>query len=149
MAAATPTTPLLDAMGGLAGLERVLRTFYDSVFGDAMIGFLFAHADKERLIRVEAEFTARLLGGGGRYTGRPIGAAHAQHPILGGHFERRTELLRQAMTAHHVPSEVRIAWLEHTERLRAMVTRQPGSGCDHPPSSGSGLTIELVPGGAS
>ena len=41
---------LYDDMGGEPALRAVLRTLYDRLFDDAMVGFLFAGKDKEQLI---------------------------------------------------------------------------------------------------
>ena len=123
---------LFEQAGGMDGLRAVLRTFYDRVFSDIMIGFLFKGADKERLIEKEAEFAARALGATQvAYTGQTIAKAHAKHPILGGHFDRRLQLLREAWQAHDVPEAVRGAWEAHTHALRAQVTADAGSECDH------------------
>jgi len=119
-----------DEIGG-DRLRALLRDFYDRVFADAMIGFLFVGKNKERLIQKEWELAARMLGGDVTYTGRPIAVAHAKSPITGGHFERRLELLRQAMAAHDVPESVRQVWIDHTQRLRRQVTADASSECDH------------------
>ncbi|MEZ4366766.1 MAG: group 1 truncated hemoglobin [Kofleriaceae bacterium] len=133
-----------DRIGGDA-LRAVIRDFYDHVVADVMIGFLFAGKDHDVLVEREWEFTARLLGADVPYRGRPIRAAHAASPILGGHFERRTELLRQAMARHAVDPEVQRVWLEHTEALRAQVTRDRGSDCDvvkpEPPPSDAPIKL--------
>ena len=114
------------------GLRAILRTFYDRVFADIMIGFLFRGADKERLIEKEAEFAARALGATQvAYTGETIRTAHAKHPILGGHFDRRLQLLREAWEVHELPQPVRVAWETHTQALRPQVTADAGSECDH------------------
>ncbi len=123
---------LFEAAGGATGLRAMLSTFYDSVFSDVMIGFFFAAADKDRLIQKELELTARALGATGlAYTGKPLQAAHAKHPIMGGHVERRLQLLKDAMAAHEMPAEVVAAVVEHNEALRSMVTDDVGSECDH------------------
>jgi len=73
---------VFDKVGGDA-LRAVIADFYDRVFADMMIGFLFAGKDKQRLIDKEWELAAVMLGAPGvRYTGRPIRAAHAASPIL-------------------------------------------------------------------
>lgn len=115
---------------GADALRAVITDFYATVFDDVMIGFLFVGKDQATLIEREWEFTARLLGADVPYRGRPIRAAHAASPILGGHFERRAELLRQALARHQVDAEVQRVWLDHTEALRAQVTRDAGSACD-------------------
>jgi hemoglobin len=121
---------LFDRIGG-ERLREVIADFYTRLFHDPMIGFLFAGKDRKRLIDKEWEFTAGLLGADVAYTGRPIRAAHARSPILGGHFERRLQILRETLEAHEVDAAVRERWLAHTEALRDQVTRDRGSECDH------------------
>jgi len=125
-------TTLFEHAGGEPVLRAVIRTFYDAVFADLMIGFFFRGADEERLIEKEYELTARALGAKHvRYTGKPLREIHAKHPILGGHFERRLQILREAMDAHGLPENVKQAWVEHTRSLRPLVTDDAGSECDH------------------
>lgn len=122
---------VFDKIGGDA-LRAVIVDFYDRVFADVMIGFLFAGKDKQRLIDKEWELAAVMLGAPDvRYTGRPIRAAHAASPILGGHFERRLQILRDTMADHDVDPEVQEVWLRHSLALRGQVTGDRGSECDH------------------
>src|SRR5262245_50621860 len=122
--------PRLFERIGEAKLRAVLADFYDRIFVDVMIGFLFEGKDRARLIDKEYELTARLLGADVAYTGRPMREAHAKSPIFGGHFERRLELLRQTMADHDVDPEVREAWIEHTVALRPQITADRGSECE-------------------
>jgi len=120
---------LFDQIGGDL-LRAVISDFYERVFRDVMIGFMFAGKNKQHLIDREWEFAANFLGAPGvTYTGRPLRAAHAQHTIFGGHFERRLQILRETMADHHVAPAVRDAWIEHTNALRAQITRDQGSEC--------------------
>ncbi len=122
---------LFELAGGEEGLRAVIRTFYDAVFSDVMIGFFFWKSDKERLIEKEVELAARMLGATHiTYTGKSLRESHAKHRIMGGQFERRLQLLRDAMAAHDLPIPVREAWVEHTRKLRNQVTRFSGSGCE-------------------
>jgi hemoglobin len=123
-------TRLFDRIGADA-LRAVLTDFYDRVFSDVMIGFLFAGKNKERLIQKEWEFTAGFLGADVAYTGRPMREAHARSPILGGHFERRLKILEDTLADHGVDPQVREAWVRHTRSLRPQVTADKGSECDH------------------
>ena len=110
----------------------MITTFYDAVFADVMIGYHFARADRQRLIDKEVELAARMLGASHvRYTGRPMLEAHARHRIFGGQFDRRLQLLRQAMERHDLPEPVRRAWVEHTQALRALITDDDDSNCSH------------------
>jgi hemoglobin len=123
---------LFELAGGEAKLRAVVADFYDHVLSDIMIGFFFRHADKQRLIDKEYELAARMLGAPGvRYTGKPMREAHAAHRIMGGQFERRVQLLREAMQRADLPEAVQKAWLEHTYALRPQITAQAGSSCLH------------------
>jgi hemoglobin len=120
---------LFDLIGGDA-LRAVISDFYDRLFPDVMIGFMFEGKNKQQLIQREFEFTAGFLGAPNiAYTGRPIRAAHAQHTIFGGHFERRLQILRETLADHQVPEAVQKAWIEHTQSLRSQVTTDAGSEC--------------------
>lgn len=121
--------PELFTKIGAEKLREVIVDFYDRVFGDVMIGFLFAGKDKQRLIDKEWEFTAQFLGGDVAYTGKPMREAHSKSPIFGGHFERRLQLLRQAMAAHEVDEAVQRSWIEHQQALRSQITVDKGSEC--------------------
>jgi hemoglobin len=121
---------LFDQLGGEGPLRAVIDRFVDRLFEDTMIGFFFARASRERIKQKEYEHAAEHLGGGVEYTGRPLTVAHAAHPIQGGHFRRRLQILRETLEEMHVPEPVRRRWLEHTESLRDQVTGDVGSECD-------------------
>jgi hemoglobin len=121
---------LIDRIGRDA-LRAVIEDFYRRIFADVMIGFLFAGKDRARLADKEYEFTARLLGDDIAYTGRSMPDAHARSPILGGHFERRLQILRDTLRDHAVEAEVQRVWIDHTLSLRSQVTKARGSECDH------------------
>jgi len=115
-----------------ARLTEVVRAFYARVVPDPMIGFLFVGKDIERLIKLEVQFTAAMLGGPQGYEGRGMRQAHAKTHVFGGHFERRQQLLREVMQAQGLAPQVQSAWLSHNEALRSKVTHYAGSDCDLP-----------------
>lgn len=120
---------LFDQIGGEA-LRAVITDFYDRVFPDVMIGFMFQGKDKRQLIQREWEFTAGFLGAPGvTYTGRAMRVAHAPHRIFGGHFERRLQILRETLADHGVAAAVQQAWIDHTLALRSQITTDQGSEC--------------------
>jgi hemoglobin len=122
--------PLFDRKITGDELRAVLTEFYRRIFDDVMIGFMFAGKDRARLIDKEWELAAALLGAPGvKYTGRPMPAAHAQHTIFGGHFERRLQILKNVMRDLAVDPEVQQVWIDHTNALRAQVTKDVGSEC--------------------
>ena len=114
---------LYDDAGAEAGLRAILRTLYDALFDDAMVGFLFAGRDKESLIEHQLWFTAKFLGGPSRYAGKSLPEAHAHLPLLAGHFDRRHELLRRALAAHGVAERVATEWLRFDQALRGAVLK--------------------------
>ena len=114
---------------GEAKLRAIVTEFYNRVFGDVMIGFMFEGKDKARLIEKEYELVAALLGADIKYTGRSMRTAHAAHTIFGGHFERRMQLLRNVFADLAVPSAVATLWLDHAESLRSQITKDRGSEC--------------------
>ena len=114
---------LYDDIGGEEALRRILRTLYDRLFDDLMIGFLFAGKDKEQLIEHQVWFTAKFLGGPSRYEGRSLPDAHSALPLLGAHFDRRHHILKQVLEQHHVPPHVRDEWLRVDRSLRYAVLK--------------------------
>ena len=119
-----------EQLGGEIQLRRIIGDFIDRVFADRMIGFFFRHADKERIKRLEYQLAASFLGAPVSYQGRPLGQAHAKHPIMGGHFARRKQILKETLEFYGVAEFIKAAWLQHTEDLRALITTQTGSDCD-------------------
>lgn len=119
-----------DEIGGEPALRAIIAEFVDKVFADTMIGFLFSRANKERVKRFEYEHAAEFLGAGVRYGGRELGEAHRRHPILGGHFGRRRQILKNTLEKHGVPAHVRDAWLAHQDQLRGEVTGDQVTQCN-------------------
>jgi hemoglobin len=123
---------LYEQLGGEPALRAILTDFYDRVFADLMIGYLFRGQDKARLVQLELEHTSKVLGGPHAYTGRTMQKAHSTHRILLGHFRRRNKLLEETLDAHGVPEAVREAWLAHARALEAAVVGpvRRGTHCD-------------------
>ena len=121
---------LFEQLGGEAKLREIIDTFINRVFEDRMIGFFFRDVDQKRIREFEYQHAAEHLGGPLRYRGRPLDEAHAKHPIRGGHFDRRKQILRETLDDHVVPADIRDAWLAHVESLRRLVTGDPAGRCD-------------------
>jgi len=121
---------LFTKLGGERKLRQIIDVFIDRVFADRMIGSFFRTANKSRIKEMEYQLTAEFLGGGVTYKGKPLDQAHAKRPIMSRDFIRRAQLLRETLEAFDVAKEVRDVWLEHTESLRPLITRDAGSGSD-------------------
>ena len=121
---------LFDELGGETRLRSIIDRFVDRVCDDTMIGFFFAKVDRERLKKMEYELAAEHLGAAVRYSGRPLDVAHARHPIMGGQFMRRLQILKDTLEEAGVPEPIRRHWIEHTLELRPLITRDDGGRCD-------------------
>lgn len=128
MSTVEPT--LFARLGGEAKLREIIGAFIDQVFADRMIGFFFRHADPARIKELEYQLAAEFLGAEVKYTGRPLGEAHASHPIMGGHFARRKQIFKETLERFGVADEIKSALLNHTDVLRNQITPESGSGCD-------------------
>jgi hypothetical protein len=49
---------------------------------------------------------------------------------MGGHFARRRQILKETLEYFQVDDRIKTAWLDHTDRLRPLITAQPDSACD-------------------
>jgi len=142
------TSSAFERLGGEPVLRAIIDDFVDRVTSDVMIGFFFARVDRARLTRLEYEHAAAHLGGDVVYSGRPLRSAHASHRIMGGHFARRREILRQTLVAHQAPDDVASEWLAHIDSLRGEITagvvRESGPDTIESAASG-GTPAEITP----
>ncbi len=121
---------LFERLGGEERLRAIIDVFIDRVFADLMIGFFFRNADRARIKDMEYQLMAKFLGAEIEYRGRPLARAHANHPIMGGHFARRRQILKETLEFFHVAEEIKSAILTHTDSLRPLVTPEAGTSCD-------------------
>ena len=121
---------LFEKLGGESRLRVIIDAFVDRVFEDRMIGFFFRNADRRRIKEFEYQLVAHFLGADVEYRGRPLAKAHANHPIMGGHFARRRQILSETLDQFEVPQEIKSIILDHTDRLRSQITPETGSACD-------------------
>ncbi len=119
-----------EDIGGEPGLRAIIEDFIDRVVRDPMIGFLFARVNVARLKQLEYEHAAEHLGANVTYSGRDLRQAHHRHPIMGGHFGRRRQILKQVLEAHGVPVAIRAAWLSAQDALRDDVTTDQVTECN-------------------
>jgi len=119
-----------ERLGGEEKVRAIVDSFMERVFADRMIGFFFRDADRRRLKELEYQLSAKFLGANVKYEGRPLHLAHSKHPIMGGHFARRRQILKETLEAYDVPEFIRDAWLKHTDSLRPLITPEADSDCD-------------------
>lgn len=110
-------------------LRQTVIDFYELVFQDVMIGYMFEGKDKERLIEKEWELALEVLGFEKKYSGQDLKKLHRPLQIQGGHFDRRFVLLKKAMTQNNLPADLQEKWLAHTNALRNDVTADNEGKC--------------------
>lgn len=119
-----------EDIGGEIALSAIISDFVDRVCADMMIGYLFARVNRERLKRMEFEHAAEFLGAAIPYTGRSLRDAHGRHPIMGGHFGRRRQILKTTLERHGVAAPIMDAWLAYQDGLRDQVTADEITQCN-------------------
>ena len=119
-----------EQLGGEPKLRAIINTFIDRVFADRMIGFFFRNADRQRIKDMEYQLAAHFLGAQVEYQGRPLDQVHAKHPIMGGHFDRRRQILKETLEVYRVAEPIKAAWLKHSDKLRPLITPDQDSACD-------------------
>lgn len=88
---------LFDRLGGRAGIESLVITFYTRVMADSELAPFFRHTEVEKLHLMQREFFTMALGGSVSYSGRSIGHVHHGRGITAHHFSRFVEHLVQTL----------------------------------------------------
>lgn len=103
-------------------LEQLVTEFYDALFDDVIIGFLFQPHDKRELVVSQMKWLRAHLGDrAGVWDGASIRAIHQHLPILSGMFDRRHQILVEVLDRWDVPDVVREEWLTLDASLRPLV----------------------------
>ena len=114
----------LDDAIGETRFRELITTFYDRLFDDLMVGFLFQPFEKQHLIDSQMQWLRANLGDkAGTYEGKNIREAHEKLPILVGHFDRRHTILAELLVEFAVEQTIVDAWLTLDQALRPLVVR--------------------------
>ncbi len=102
-ASAAVDDSLFVALGGRAGIDRIVGEFVPRLATDPRTSNFFKHADRDHFRQMLAEKFCELSGGGCTYTGIELRRAHADMDISRGDFNAVVEVLQDAMNAQGVP----------------------------------------------
>ena len=95
---------LYTALGGRAGIHRVVADLVQSVQLDARIRASYDGVDMERLaVKLEEQF-CEVAGGPCKYSGKDMKTIHEDLAINRAQFNALVENLQQAMRNNDVPS---------------------------------------------
>lgn len=104
-----------------AELKGIIRTFYQKVFADVMIGFMFQKSDLEDLVDHQLAFSLNMFGHRASYQGQPLREVHFPLKIRGGQFRRRQIILKETLLAHDLSETFVQQWLDKEENLKSHI----------------------------
>ena len=88
---------LFEQLGGVEGVEQIVRVMYDRVLRDEELAPFFENADLERLRRMQFQFVAAALGGPVVYAGPELRKAHGKVGVTNQAFAKFCGHLADAM----------------------------------------------------
>ena len=89
---------LFDRIGGLKGLQKVVKRFYKQLYWDDLVGHYFVNLDLEELIDHQISFLRYSLGDREfEYSPKALGKVHADLNITEEQFNRVGERLVEAL----------------------------------------------------
>jgi hemoglobin len=103
---------LFIQIGGLKGLQTVVKKFYRYAFSDDLVGHFFEDMDMEAMIDHQILFLRYALGDQIEYSGRALDAVHRNLNISNEDFNRIGELLQRLFKMHRLmPMQWLMLWL--------------------------------------
>lgn len=88
---------LFEQLGGVEGVEHIVRVMYDRVLADPELSPYFAKANLERLRRMQFQLISAALGGPVVYAGQELRMAHAKVGVTDHAFAKFCGHLADAM----------------------------------------------------
>ena len=95
-----------DAVGGGAAISAVVDRFYQLVIADPRLAPFFEGVDMTALKRHQVFLVSQVMGGPVEYSGRELGAAHANLHVTGDDFAAVVEHLVEALKEFDVPADI-------------------------------------------
>jgi hemoglobin len=115
---------LYRALGGEAGIARVVDASLAEIHGDLRINLLFEKTDLADLRRLLIEQLCAATGGPCKYTGRSMEEAHSGLNLTDADFDAFVEDLVRAMNTTKVPADLQKQLLDLLGSMRPEVVGQ-------------------------
>jgi len=115
---------LYRALGGQAGIARVVDASLAEIHGDLRINFLFEKTDLADLRRLIIEQLCAATGGPCTYTGRSMEEAHSGLNLTDADFDAFVDDLVRAMNSLKVPADLQKQLLDLLGPMRPEVVGQ-------------------------
>lgn len=113
----------VQRIGGRDKLKAILHDFYNKMFDDIMVGFLFRNTDKNHIIDMQFEFLLKFFGETRAYSGKSPANAHTHLPILPGHFDRRIQILKETLNDHAIDPKDISEWIDKENSFRNIILK--------------------------
>ena len=123
-AAAKGGDKLYRALGGDAGITRVVDATLKEIHGDLRINFFFEKTDMADLRRLLIEQICAATGGPCTYSGRSMEEAHSGLNLTDADFDAFVDDLVRAMNSQKVPAELQKELLGLLGPMRPQVVGQ-------------------------
>ena len=94
---------LFRALGGQAGIDRIVDDFVPRLAADPHMGEFFKSARREHLEQMLSQKFCMVAGGPCVYTGKTMAEAHRDMDISRADFNALVQVLQAAMDAQGVP----------------------------------------------
>jgi hemoglobin len=94
---------LFRALGGQAGIDRIVGDFVPRLKADPRTGEFFRRTDLDHLKLMLAQQFCAVSGGACVYTGLPMKKAHENIDVSKADFNALVEVLQASMSAQDVP----------------------------------------------
>ena len=117
---------MYQTIGGDAGLEAVVDTFYNRLWSDPDLKRYFEGIDRDALKRHQRMFLTYVLGGPDAYDGRPLPEAHRGMSITDEAFDGVANHLRLTLEECDVDRPLISIILGFVEGARPQVVMQTG-----------------------
>ncbi len=120
-----PNEAAIAGFGGYAGLMKINLDLVARLKTNALIGKLFADTDAPRLAGLLSDQFCELLGGGCKYTGNDMRAAHQGMGIKTHHFNALAEELQLAMDAAGVSQSEQFRLIAKLAPMKRDINERP------------------------
>jgi hemoglobin len=117
--------PVLDAFGGVPGLEALMDDFMQGLLADPRTRPFFENVEQDRVKRQLVEQFCVILGGDCIYSGRDMREAHAGHVITAAHFNALVEVLQISMNRRGIPFRAQNRLLAKLAPMHRDVVNEP------------------------
>jgi len=103
---------LIDAIGGVAAMERVHTKFYDKVYAHAWLGPFFEGYSQKLIELRQTQFMARKMGAKQMYPVKDLDVVHHRMYITEELLLVREVLLRETIEEEGISSNLVARWLK-------------------------------------